>query len=79
MQLLNMDQLRARLPLSRTKINNMIARGEFIQPLQVAGQLMFYEEELLDWMLRQPRGLYPQDPGLRRHQEQRKTTKGGEG
>lgn len=76
MQLLNMDQLRARLPISRTKINNMIARGEFIQPLQVAGQLMFRADEFTEWLERQPRGLYPQDPGLRRHQEQRKTTKG---
>lgn len=44
----------------------MIDHGEFIQPVQVAGQLMFDEAEVKAWIERQPRGLYPQKPALRR-------------
>lgn len=75
MKLLNVEQLRGRFPVSRGKLNRMIERGEFVQPVQVAGQLMFVEDEVDAWLLAQPRGLYPQNPALKRHQDQRK--KGG--
>ncbi len=68
MKLLSVEQLRSRVPISRMKLNTMVTRGEFPQPLQVAGQLMFQEEEVSAWIDRQPRGLYPQKPALRRHQ-----------
>jgi predicted DNA-binding transcriptional regulator AlpA len=69
MRLLNVEQLRTLVPVSRTKLNMMIDRGEFIQPVQVAGQLMFDEAEVKAWIDRQPRGLYQQKPALRRHQK----------
>ena len=75
MKLLNVEELRARIPVSRNKLNKMIERGEFVTPLQVAGQLMFLEDEVDAWLLAQPRGLYQQNPALKRHQDQRK--KGG--
>lgn len=75
MQLLNVEQLRAKIPVSRAKLNTMIDRGEFVTPLQIAGQLMFVESEVDEWLAAQPRGLFPQNPALKRHQEQRK--KGG--
>lgn len=76
MKLLSVEQLRARVPVSRAKLNTMIERSEFVQPVQVAGQLMFVEDEVNEWLANQPRGLYPQAPGLKRHQAEKQT--GGE-
>lgn len=75
MKLLSVEQLRGQFPVSRGKLNRMVERGEFIQPVQVAGQLMFVEDEFNDWLAAQPRGLYEQSPALKRHQDQRR--KGG--
>ncbi len=75
MKLLSVEQLRARVPVSRTKLNMMIERGEFVQPLQVAGQLMFVENEVNEWLAAQPRGLYGQAPQLKKHQAERREAK----
>jgi predicted DNA-binding transcriptional regulator AlpA len=72
MKLLSTEQLRARVPVSKVKLNQMIARGEFPAPVQVAGQLMFVEAEVAEWVERQPRGLFPQPAGLKRKQAERR-------
>lgn len=53
------------LPVSRPKANAMIARGEFIQPYQIAGKLVFDEDEVITWLKAQPKGLYPEPAGLK--------------
>ena len=75
MKLLSTDQLRARVPVSRVKLNQMVDRGEFPAPVQVAGQLMFVESEVSDWIDRQPRGLFQQPEGLKRKQAERRRLK----
>lgn len=73
MKLMSIEELRTSLvPVSRVTLNMMVERGEFVQPVQVAGRLLFVEAEVLEWLASQPRGLFQQAPGLKRYQEERK-------
>lgn len=52
MQLINYEKVCAKLGgRSRRTIERMVARGEFVQPIQVSpGRVMFREDEIDAWL-----------------------------
>jgi predicted DNA-binding transcriptional regulator AlpA len=60
------------LKMSRPAANTKITRGEFVQPYQIGGKLLFSEDEVMAWVQAQPKGLYPQPESLKKAQAARK-------
>jgi excisionase family DNA binding protein len=75
MKLISILEVAETLGKSRRGVEYLITRGEFIQPIQIGGELRFEISEVEAWVAKQPRGRFPVGAGLKRHQDARKESK----
>ncbi len=65
MKLLSIDEVADRLGLSVMSVRRMVARGDFIKPIQVSpNRIRFDEDEMAAWAANRPRGILPHPPQL---------------